>query len=267
MTVFKAYTPWRAGLRRGKRLVDRSLYFTTEAPHFQVEVNEQWYVFCAIHKNASSTIRALVEAGSSKERSTDETNFHFLYLNHLVRSRAEIERARNVSLFVRRPFDRMVSCFQNKFIQRKGNRTIFLDYARVTGADPSLATFESFVHQYLRPCFGGGSVKSRHNRHIYTQQQQLLPVDYDIVARVDQFDDVMGTIGLGHLLGKHINSSSGSVTVPGASQIAAEELHARYQETGEVPDKASLLTLKDEINDLYRADLEAFGHLFKTEVA
>lgn len=253
-----------AGARRAKRIASWSLYLPTEAPHFQLQVDGKWYVFCAIHKNASSSIRSLVEAGSSARRAEYESIFRFLFLNHLVRSHQEIDRARHVMVFVRHPLDRVVSCFQNKFIQRKGNRTIFADYRDTTDSDPSQATFEHFVHSYLRRSFGKGDAASRQrDRHIYTQQQ-LLPVNYDIVARVDQFDEVMRDIGLSHLLPGRANATSGAVDMPGASTISAEELHDRYRETGETPDKASLLTapLVSEINHLYRADLEAFGHLF-----
>ena len=99
-------------------------------------------------------IRKLVETGSARERRADESIFRFLFLNHLVRSHREIERARRVMVFVRHPLDRVVSCFRNKFIQRKGCRTVFRDYSQVTGANPEQATFEQFVRDYLRPCLG-----------------------------------------------------------------------------------------------------------------
>ena len=269
MAVLKTDNLWHAGLRLAKRLAGRSLYLPTEAPHFQIKVNGQWYVFCAIHKNASSSIRALVEAGSSKKRGADESIFRFLFLNHLARDHREIERARYVMVFVRHPLVRVVSCFQNKFIQRQGNRTIFRDYMRVTKADPESVTFEEFVYNYLRPCFGVGSVKPGHDRHIYTQQQQLLPVNYDVIARVDQFDTVMREIGLNDLLPERANATSGAVPIPGASRMTARVLHAHYRETGGTPDRASLLTpeLEGEIKNLYRADLQAFDHLFDEEGA
>lgn len=253
------------GTRKGKRIVGRSLYLPTEAPHFQVQVQGKWYVFCMLPKNASSSIRAiiqaaLVEGGGGKVQS--------LMRNNLARKHSEFSRAHHVMVFLRHPADRVVSAFQNKFIQRKNGATgkeILQDYERATGLSADAGSFEDFVVRYLRVCFGRGINVSRHrDPHIYTQQQQLLPVDYDIVARVDQFDEVMRDIGLSHLLPGRANATSGAVDMPGASTISAEELHDRYRETGETPDKASLLTapLVSEINHLYRADLEAFGHLF-----
>lgn len=268
MSVMKADSLLGGGIRRAKRVAGRSLYLPTEAPHFQVQVGGQWYVFCAIHKNASSSIRGLVEAASTSKRDPEESIFRFLFLNHLVRGHREIERARHVMAFVRHPLDRVVSCFQNKFIQQKGNRTIFRDYQHVTGSDPSSVTFERFVYDYLRPSFKRrGEVDRRRDRHIYTQQQQLLSVDYDIVARVDQFDEVMHGIGVGDLLPGRANATSGAVDAPDAWAMTAGELNALYRETDQTPNKASLLnhTLVDEINHLYRADLRAFGHLFDKE--
>ena len=168
MTVLKTDGLGHVGLRRAKRLAGRSFYLPTEAPHFQVEVNGLWYVFCAIHKNASSSIRKLVETGSARERRADESIFRFLFLNHLVRSHREIERARYVMVFVRHPLDRVVSCFRNKFIQRKGCRTVFRDYSQVTGANPEQATFEQFVRDYLRPCLRGGGRNKLHPDTIAT---------------------------------------------------------------------------------------------------
>ena len=155
MGQFKNDNLWSAGLRTAKRLANRSFYLSTEAPHFQFEVNGEWYVFCAIHKNASSSIRALVETASPKERGADTSLFDFLFANHLVRNRHEIERAKHLVVFIRHPVERVISCFSNKFIQQKGNRSIFHDYAKVTGANPQKATFNQFINGYMRPCFGG----------------------------------------------------------------------------------------------------------------
>ncbi|MDT0619873.1 sulfotransferase family 2 domain-containing protein [Salinisphaera sp. P385] len=269
MTVLKSDN-WRdAALRLAKRTAGRSLYLPTEAPHFQVKVDGEWYVFCAIHKNASSSIRSIVENASALKRAENQSIFNFLFLNHLVRSRKEIERARHVMVFVRHPLDRVVSCFQNKFIQQKGNRTIFADYRAVTKRDPCKSSFEEFVSGYITACFAGKTeVGGRHDRHIYTQRQQLLPVDYDVVKRVDEFDETMERAGLAHLLPGRANATSGKVRVSDAWRLTADELNEHYRKTGETPGKASLLSdeLVDQINQLYRADLQAFGHLFDKEV-
>ncbi len=52
--------------------------------------------------------------------------------------------------------------------------------------------------------------------------------------------------------------------MPGAWRMKAGELHEHYLETGETPNKESLLNdeLIRKINFLYRADIQAFGHLF-----
>lgn len=94
-------------------------------------------------------------------------------------------------------------------------------------------------------------------------------MDYDIIAHVDRFDAIMWEIGLGGLLSERANATSGASPIPNSSRMPAEELHARYLETGETPDQASLLTpqLEDLINHLYRADLRAFGYLFNRKSA
>jgi len=265
MTVLKTDTTLASTTRAIKRLAGRSFYLPTEAPHFQMRVNGDWYVFCSIHKNASSSIRSIVENASHLRRRKEQSIFNFLFLNHLARSKQDIERASHIMVFVRHPLDRVVSCFQNKFIQQRGNRTIFADYEEVTGCAPQKVTFEYFVRDYLAKCFGGNlKVNHSRDRHIYTQHQQLLPVDYDVVERVDQFDVVMANIGLGHFLQGRANATSGSVEMPSAWSLTAEELNRHFCKTGETPDKWSLLNneLTDEINYLYRADLKAFGRLF-----
>ena len=109
-------------------------------------------------------------------------------------------------------------------------------------------------------------MKLRHDRHIYTQQQQLLPVNYDVVALFERFSVIVQEIGLGHLLPERVNATSGAGTIPGASSMTAEELHALYQKTGKTPDMPSLLTeeLLRNINDLYHVDLKAFGRWYDT---
>ena len=251
-------------LRRAKQYAGRSLYLPTEAPHFQMEANGQRYVFCTIHKNASSSIRAMVEAASPHARSPDESIFRFLYLNHLTRFYREFRTASYVIVFVKHPVHRIVSCFQNKFIQRKGHRAIFKDYQRVTGQDPANATFERFVREYVAACFKGEVVDRRCNRHIYTQKQQLLPVAYDVIERVDQFDETMKVLGLSRLLGGRANVTSDTVEMRGAWDQASEVLYNTYCERGQTPNRKSLLDeeLATEIKHLYRADFRAFGYLF-----
>ncbi len=268
MIALKTDTWVGATLRLAKRMAGRSLYLPTEAPHFQVNVDGEWYVFCTIHKNASSSIRSILESASDLKQVEEQSIFNFLFLNHLARSRKELDRARHVMVFVRHPLDRVVSCFQNKFIQQKGNRTIFCDYRAVTKRDPYKSSFEEFVSDYIAACFQGKPKVGRsHDRHIYTQCQQLLPVYYDVVQRVDQFDETMERLGLAHLLPGRANATSGKVRVPDAWRLTADELNEHHRKTGETPDKMSLLNeeLVDRINFLYRADLQTFGHLFDTE--
>ena len=266
MPVIKRDRLVTALLRRGKVMTGHSFYLPTEAPHFQLEIDDEWYVFCAIHKNASSTIRRLIENVSKIKRGDGESIFHFLYVNHLARSVADINKSCNVMAFVRDPVERVVSCYQNKFIQRQGNRTIFKDYGDVIGDGAGSATFEQFVEGYIGRCFNGKStVNKKHDRHIYTQHQQLLPVNYQRIALVDQFDSVLSDVGLNHLLPKsRENSTSDKEYLPGASSIPADSLHNHFLNSGKTPDATCLLTsdLVNRIRSLYKADFEAFGHLF-----
>ncbi len=248
-------------------MTGHSFYLPTEAPHFQVKIDDEWFVFCTIHKNASSSIRRLIENASKVKRDDEESIFHFLFVNHLARSVGDINKSRNVMAFVRDPVERVVSCYQNKFIQRQGNRTIFKDYGDVMGKGAEFATFEQFVEGYIDRCFNGKStVNKKHDRHIYTQHQQLLPLNYDIVARVEQFDSVLKSVGVSHYLPQgRENSTSGKESFPGAASISADILHQRYLSTGRTPDRDSLLTprLVDKIKDLYHDDFLSFGHLFE----
>lgn len=269
MTVLQSNSWVHAGLRLAKRTAGRSLYLPTEGPPpFQINLGGEWYVFCAIHKNASSSIRSIVESVPDLKRAEGQSIFNSLFLNHLARSRKEIARARHVMVFVRHPLDRVVSCFQNKFIQQKGNRTIFADYRAFTKRDPCKSSFEDFVSGYITACFAGKpEVGGRHDRHIYTQRQQLLPVDYDVVKGVDEFDETMERVGLAPLLPGRANATSGKVRGPDAWRLSAGELHEHCRKAGETPDKSCLLSdeLVDQINQLYWADLQAFGHLFDKE--
>lgn len=264
MSVFKIDNLRVKGIRQVKQWAGRSLYLPTEAPHFQIQVDGKRYVFGAIHKNASSSIRTMIEAISPFQRRANESIFEFLFRNHLARNRRDFDNADQVMIFVRHPLDRVVSCFQNKFVQRKSNRTIFRDYEQVTGRNPAKATFEQFVYDYLRACLKGGAVVGRRrDRHIYTQYQQLLPVDYDVVVRVEQFDKWMKVVGLSNLLPDRANRTWNTAGVADAWVQTSEELYTRYLEDGQTPNKASLLNdaLMAEINHLYRADLQTFGHL------
>lgn len=172
-------------------------------------------------------------------------------------------------VFVRSPVDRVVSVYQNKFVQRKNGATgkkILSDCRYVTGLDYGDINFGDFVSGYLSRCFNGRSyVSGARDPHIYTQKQQLLPVQYDIVESVNNFDSVMQSIGLGQLLSSRANATSGKVDIPDAFNVSSNDLHQHYLSTGETPSSNSLLgsDLKEMINSLYFEDLMFFSSYFR----
>ncbi|WCR15567.1 sulfotransferase family 2 domain-containing protein [Paracoccus seriniphilus] len=89
------------------------------------------------------------------------------------------------AIFVyRKPFERFVSAFSNKFIQRSGNRDIFENFAKLTGKDPSTATFRDFVDYAELPF-------KDIDAHVWPQKSHLLDIEYTHAINIDKLSEVM----------------------------------------------------------------------------
>ncbi|MDO6459000.1 sulfotransferase family 2 domain-containing protein [Celeribacter halophilus] len=89
------------------------------------------------------------------------------------------------SIFVwRDPFERAVSTYVNKFVQRSGNEDIFNSFQDVTGKDPISATFRDFI-DYLQNPF------SKLDPHAWPQKSHLLEIEYSFPIEMKELARVM----------------------------------------------------------------------------
>lgn len=133
--------------------------------------------------------------------------------------------------FIRNPWDRLVSCWQNKIVEN-GKAHLF-------GGDPeSLASFDRFVNHVATQDL------TRSDIHIRLQCVQIDLNHLDFLGRFERF-------------GKDFNDVCGRLGLPG-------DLKERTNASGRDPDYRIYYTdkLAAKVGALYRRDIDLFGYTF-----
>lgn len=228
--------------------------------HFTFEFEGRRIIYCYIRKNACTAFKRLIvdlSSGSPKPRA-DENPIHYLLTHHRAEYHKDILRADRVVFVHRDPIDRAISLFKNKFIQRSGYYDIFADYERVTGKDPSAATFREFVECYL----GNGA----RDPHTLPQKAHLLPIVYTDAIPLAALHEHMAEVLNGPTAEKyfaHKDNASGSSTTYDdleAASTPASALREILLQEGYYPSRASFLSdgiLEHRLRSIYSQD-EAF---------
>ena len=232
-------------------------------------------LYCPIPKNVCSSLKLWMlklKLGPEFTVPLNDT-LHAVARQHLALGHQPpeaITRLLNDSfsfVFVRNPWDRLVSCFLDKFVKSSNDegywRKCRFDIARANGQDHRNITFRHFVHylaadpQHL--------VKDEHWR---PQAFFLGQVDFDFVGRFETFaEDVRR---LQQTLGVDLPVPVTGVNPRQAIQgdfadmprdgLAAMDAYPGYTQFY-TPD------LIDAVGDLYRGDVERFGYDVQNETA
>lgn len=132
-------------------------------------------LYTYIRKNACSVFKRIVNSKTGGSGISGMKDFQW------------DRKSRNwdCAIFVyREPFDRIVSAFTNKFIDRRGNRDIFESFARLTGKNPDTATFRDFV-EYTELPF------EKIDPHVWPQKSHLLNIEYTHAININKLNEVM----------------------------------------------------------------------------
>lgn len=117
---------------------NRSCTTPPSSPSFHLEVNGKRIAYTYIRKNACSAFKELFKYYSDHSFPSDRNPIETMLKHHRIKS---LEEARNTEFQVavlRDPYERAVSLYKNKFIQRSGHEDIFKNFKKVTGVDPYL---------------------------------------------------------------------------------------------------------------------------------
>lgn len=245
------------------------LYLDTESRHYRLNYRGKRYLFCYIPKNASSSILWLLFNLSShriNDNVEKENIDKLMKQHHLVRSLRDLKKIDASFLFVRNPYTRVVSTFVNKFVVRLGNDSIFRDYYSCTGLDPKDATFSDFVERYLAQSTDpvSGNICKARNRHIYTQLQQLLPIDYTEVSDTSEFDRIVSRYFPNVTPPRKNSRPASSSSITNACLVPSSMLHDAFLRDQEVPSYSAFEgnELRSLISDIYEKDFRFFKEIF-----
>ncbi|MBK5945381.1 hypothetical protein CCR83_02690 [Rhodobacter veldkampii DSM 11550] len=221
--------------------------------HFSIPNDDGKKVFYTyIRKNACSAFKLLMRQRSNASGPRGEFEFR-------VDPNTD---SWDHSLFIYRdPFDRTVSTYFNKFVDRKGNEDIFSNFSIITSRDPVTASFRDFVNYLTSASF------SKLDPHVWPQKSHLADITYT--------DPVpMGTVhswfartlpSLASTFERPINPSSISTahTLDNLCDIPANQLAGWQSPVG----RSSFRVLKHLIMDIYSVYVEMVARIERARAA
>jgi hypothetical protein len=230
--------------------------------HFPFRANGKRILYAYIRKNACSSFKRLIVSRSPhKEKRPDfATSLAFLQRFHAERGGGDGAGYDHTIFVVRDPAERLVSVYNNKFVQRDGHADIFANYAAVTGEDPDTASFHDFMTRYV------GRPFETLDQHVRPQAENLRPAVYTDAILLDELHARMtGIVGprmADRFFLHKINSTSRFAPAARAEawSAPARELHDTFRADGALPPTQSLLSpaLRARAREVYAADVALF---------
>lgn len=173
----------------GKKLDNRGGRPSPLRAHFRFAVDGRRFAYCRIRKNGCSAMQQFIIETSPHKIGASESGYQFLRKHHSVPTIKALRSAERRILIFRDPVERIQSLFVNKFLQRSGAVGIFRSYRAVTGRDPTEASFQDFITNYVARL---GDVPL--DPHVWPQHWHLCPVVYDHVFSLHALTEGMAQI-------------------------------------------------------------------------
>jgi hypothetical protein len=222
--------------------------------HLQFSVASRRFLYCYTHKNACSAMKRVLLATSGRDPEAWRGTFDFAPHRCPARDRVKMEEFDCRFFIYRDPIERVVSLFNNKFVQQTGHEDIFASYRRVTGQPPGDATFQDFVRDYLRRDDSDIDV------HCHGQYVRLQKIRYTHAIPMNMLHDEMAAL-LGRELATRFfaektNATEGQRFDDPSSTVPADRLLQRFVSERALPSTKALVTvvLRDALRARYAAD-------------
>lgn len=219
--------------------------------HFVFEVEGQRIAYCYIRKNACSAFKHLMldVAGYEGPRAG---SIEHLYSRYPARGLTHVLSSDWRMFVYRDPIDRAASLFRSKMVMQKGAKPLLASYRSITRSDPNAASFSGFVTDYL--------TRRNIDVHARPQSSHLLPIAYNSVSTLETLhDDVRRICGpeiADAYFSRPTNPTSSQLSQQPSSDAPVHVLKAHYEDTGELPSTAALMTpeLEAMIRRIYSRD-------------
>lgn len=230
--------------------------------HFWFNANGKKVAYCYIRKNACSAFKQFICRTSEKGDflSFDGSAFRFMRKFHTLAS-DQIGTCDEAIFVYRDPYDRLISTYINKFVQRTGNKDITGNFAKIVEKDPNTATFREFAQTYARSPF------EVRDPHIRPQFEHLAPIRYSRAVPLMRVAAEMADL-VGPALARRYFAKPTNATRYGSSGVKlydtpSDVLHAAYLEQKTLPSKESLSDpeLRAIVGENYAADMAMLARM------
>lgn len=237
--------------------------------HFKLTIGDKTLLYTYIRKAACSAFKNFFAAQSPfrSSRSDYASDMAFLADHHRVATLEDIGEFDHSIVVIRDPIERMVSCFVNKFVVRKGNGDIFTSVERTTGRDPSDLSFTQFCTEYL------SQQEQSLDPHCHSYCYQLLPIQYTDAIAIESLNHTMATIVGEALAGEYFEQRHNSIGQKkyddDVSETSSAVLHETFRAKGFVPSFEALVStaLRARLEGIYRDDYAMIRALTSREYA
>lgn len=220
---------------------------------FNISVDGVDFAYTYIRKNACTSFKRLFKSYSEHDFKSAGGDLKGMAAYHIVKSAKEAEKIPYRVFVYRDPIERVVSVYNNKFVQCSGASDIFQDFYNITGMDPKECTFEDLVELYVANIKKGVMIDA----HLLPQSWHLLPIVYNCVIKLPEIKkDMSSLLGKevgGKFFSKSVNSTSnaGKFHLDNAKKIPAREIVGIYKSHNQLP------SFESYVDDELRGSLES----------
>lgn len=261
----KIITSWRR-FRRFYRFRFVPYYVGGEV-HYAFGHNGQQCLYAFIRKNASSAIAEFLEPKLPSRLAKNSDIMRRLHLGFAAKQRSQLDRCQCRFFIYRDPLERLVSLFNNKFVQnlyqdQSDLESLLINFEHITKTRYVDATFSDFVRVYLQRYFRLFSNRWLLDAHVVPQADHLWPVYYTHVVRFEHLHEdisiVLGKDTADEFFSRKVNSTSTRRYEDPSSDTTVSDLRRRFTETGELPSLRAYISdeLEVIIRNLYAIDYE-----------
>lgn len=239
--------------------------------HFTFSLENKRYVYPFIRKNACSSFAKFIRDLEVGSKYPPEKTIEVLTRKTAVRHQRQVN-ASDCNFFIfRNPADRLVSLFNDKFIQGSGDDSLIANFHMLTGMDYRDSTFHDFVHKYLARYLRPFSNRWLVDAHVIPQADHLWPIRYDCVISLDTLHSEACRLWRLELADRYFKTplnATSSVRYDSFSlHTRVSQLIEEFARSGGVPGTHAYIddAVDKTIRRLYAVDYEMQTHFMQVE--
>ena len=204
--------------------------------HYVIVINQKKFLYTYIRKNACSAFKNFFIGESEIDNKSYSDSLKFMHENHLYDPKSIKEIHKKIFVY-RSPVARIVSLFNNKFVERNGYHDIFEDVFRKISIEPDQLSFFDFCYKYLPKINSEGFI----DPHVIPQHWYLLPGKYDAAIEMSKLGEATSELFGKEISDKYfrkpVNATSkyAVIDMEGCGECGSLMLHENWKKKGVLP--------------------------------